>query len=81
MPDGNIRGGVIGLVQVCPDLVSLIDPVTGLYPYQLACAGEATDLDSSYRLLRACPTALTNTAYPAGRREERSFIFSFFLFY
>ena len=62
MPDGYIRGGVIGLVQASPDLVSLIDPVTGLYPYQLVCAGETTDLDSSYRLLRACPTALTNTS-------------------
>ena len=68
---------MIGLVQVCPDLVSQIDPVTGLYPYQLACAGEATDLDTSYRLLRACPTVLTNTAYPAGRREASSLVSSY----
>jgi len=58
-------GGVRELFHAAPDLLGKRDPMTGLYPFQLAAcsvAGHAphgtVDLDSIYGLLRARPEAL-----------------------
>ena len=56
----KVRSGVIGLLTAEPSTVSIIDPITGLYPFMLAVAGGKAQLDVGYMLLRACPTLLCN---------------------
>jgi hypothetical protein len=54
-------GGVWDLFRAAPEVLQFRDPVTGLYPFQLAAvpSGETTnDLDTIFELLRAQPQVM-----------------------
>ena len=56
-------GGIKELFQNAPFAASLVDPVTGVYPFQLAAVpvrDTAIDLDSVYQLLRVHPCAVAD---------------------
>ena len=54
------EGGVQELCQVAPDVLSIRDPVTLLYPFQLAAISHQDkwveeDMETIFQLLRHCP--------------------------
>jgi ankyrin repeat protein len=52
------RDGVKALVEVYPEAVTIPDPQTGLFPFQVASLGAISDLTTAYELLRRHPSML-----------------------
>jgi hypothetical protein len=62
----SVHSVALKLLQADPDSVTHVDPVTGLYPFQMAASGLATgaadvvDVEVVFRLLRTQPSVLTS---------------------
>jgi hypothetical protein len=62
-------GGVKELFQRAPEVLLISDPITGVYPFQLAAIpvrDTLVDLDTVFHLLRAQPSGLNEIRYQTG---------------
>jgi hypothetical protein len=75
----NWTGGVEDLVGAAPGILLIRDPVTKLYPFQLAAAASSdtatVDLDTIYELLRAQPQVMNLLDFST-RKESRRLIWT-----